>query len=153
MKNLLAVLLVLCLIIPAAADDATQTDWSGDYGVLGPVTNWGDQLDSSEHLSCKGSPGEVFLTSLEHPVGSGHDGIVSIHADDIDGDGDLDIMGAVYYDNRLIWWENTDGSGATWSQHVLESYFVGAWSIYSADLDGDADTDVIGVTPDTDIVA
>jgi len=78
---------------------------------------------------------------------------VSIHAADVDGDGDTDIMSVACYDNHILWWENTNGNGTSWTEHFIENYFVGAWSIYSADMDGDGDMDVLGAAPPIDFVA
>lgn len=33
-------------------------------------------------------------------------------AADLDSDGDLDVLVASYYDNRVTWFNNSDGNGA-----------------------------------------
>ena len=73
----------------------------------------------------------------------------------IDGDGDLDVLGAAddTGDNLIAWWKN-DGTplGANWNQYNIETSFNEAHSIYSADVDSDGDMDVIaaaGGTEDT----
>ena len=30
---------------------------------------------------------------------------------DMDGDGDLDVLSASYFDDKIAWYENTDGAG------------------------------------------
>ncbi|MCD4707291.1 MAG: VCBS repeat-containing protein [Candidatus Sabulitectum sp.] len=68
----------------------------------------------------------------------------SIYGKDIDGDGDIDVLGASYIDNSITWWENIGGSGFSWIEHPVSIDFAGAHSVYAADVDGDGNTDVIG---------
>ena len=46
----------------------------------------------------------------ERPVRSDFDGAWSVYAADVDGDGDMDILGAARYDSDIMWWEN-QGTG------------------------------------------
>lgn len=36
---------------------------------------------------------------------------------DIDGDGDVDILGTALLDGSITWWENTVGDGSSWTEH------------------------------------
>ena len=72
------------------------------------------------------------------------DGARSVYAADIDGDGDMDIMGAGGVAGDITWWENTDGSGTAWTEHGVDLDFDGAHSVYAADIDGDGDMDITG---------
>ena len=80
----------------------------------------------------------------EHTVDGYFNGARSVYSADINGDGDMDVLGASYGANEIIWWENIDGSGTSWTEHILDSYFSGASSVYSADIDGDGDMDILG---------
>jgi hypothetical protein len=44
-------LAIVSLYLPAFADDATQTDWSGGDGVPGPVTDWAEEFDTSSDIN------------------------------------------------------------------------------------------------------
>lgn len=45
--------------------------------------------------------------------------IRAIDAKDIDGDGDLDVLGAASVDEEIIWWENTAGDGSSWTKNIF----------------------------------
>lgn len=143
-------LAIISLTVSAFADDATQTDWSGGDGVPGPVTDWADQFDSSTDINWLGTPGELRLSSMpitpvEHIVEYGFDGARSVYAADINGDGDMDIIGAAWDDNDIFWWEN-DGSGYNWAYRGVDYNFTDACSVYAADIDNDDDMDIIGAS-------
>jgi hypothetical protein len=67
-----------------------------------------------------------------------------VQAVDIDGDTDLDILGAAYVGHQIAWWRNDGGDPLVWSKQVIGSSFTNACIAYSVDLDGDNDKDVIG---------
>lgn len=73
----------------------------------------------------------------------GTSGATDVQAVDIDGDGDLDILSSSYWDDKIAWYENTDGEGNFSSQHIINDDINGATSVYAADLDGDGDNDVV----------
>jgi len=133
------------------ADFATQTDWSGGPSVAGPVTHWGETFESSVDISWLSIPGQVSLSSIalatpiEHLVEGSFEDARAVCAADVDGDGDIDILGAAYIDG-VAWWEN-----GAWTEHTVDNSF---WAnfIYTADLDGDDDVDVLcaGYNPETD---
>ncbi|MEN8207788.1 MAG: T9SS type A sorting domain-containing protein [Candidatus Fermentibacteria bacterium] len=63
-----------------------------------------------------------------------------ISSADIDGDGDLDLMGVLIDDEDIVWWEN-EASGS-WDIHLVESILPGARTLAPADIDGDGDIDI-----------
>jgi hypothetical protein len=86
----------------------------------------------------------------EHIVDDNFNGASSVRAADLDGDGDFDICGAARFDNDITWWENVDGSGTNWTEHMVDTIFEGASSVYAADIDKDGYMDVIGAADDGD---
>ncbi len=67
-------IIVLILVSVSFSDTATQTDWSGGGGVLGPA---------------------------KYTVDSDFDGARSVYATNVDGDGYMDVIGAAdYADHR-----------------------------------------------------
>jgi hypothetical protein len=67
----------------------------------------------------------------------------SVYAIDIDGDNDMDVLSASIRDNKIAWYENTDGAGTFGAQNVISTDANKATSVYSTDLDGDGDMDVL----------
>jgi hypothetical protein len=66
-----------------------------------------------------------------------------VQAVDMDGDIDLDVLGAGYLSNQIAWWRNDGGDPIVWTRQVIGSGFVNACIAYAVDLDGDTDKDVI----------
>lgn len=65
-------------------------------------------------------------------------------AADIDGDGDLDVTGTASSVDNILWWENVTGDGMSWTQHDVSGFFDSPASAVAADVDGDADMDIVG---------
>jgi len=68
-----------------------------------------------------------------------------VHSADIDGDGDMDVLGAASEADDVVWWEN-DGTpeNGGWIKHTIDSNFNGACSVYSEDINNDGKIDVLG---------
>jgi hypothetical protein len=89
----------------------------------------------------------------QHLVGEMYWGARFIDAADVDGDGDLDLLGAseltdgIYeQDGDVTWFENVDGTGLVWTAHDLATDIDSAFDVHAADIDGDGDVDVVAST-------
>ena len=139
------VLLIALNAFEAYGNSATQSNWSGGPGVLGPVILWEEEFHLDNVVEWSDSVGSVtLLPPLELVIDGDFYGARSIHSGDIDGDGDMDVLGAGYSTDDISWWENVDGFGTIWTEHIITLSFDGAHSVYSEDIDGDGDMDVIG---------
>ena len=79
-------------------------------------------------------------------ISNSANGATSVYAADVDGDGDVDVLSASFVDDKIAWYENTDGLGTFGAQQVISINADGAWSVYAADVDGDADIDVLAAS-------
>jgi len=82
----------------------------------------------------------------EHTIAGDFNGATAVYAVDVDGDGDVDVLGAARYAGNITWWENDGSEGFT--EHTISSTFNGAYSVYAIDVDGDSDVDVLGAAQD-----
>ena len=57
----------------------------------------------------------------------------SVYAADLDGDGDLDVLSASEFDNKIAWYEN-NGTGGFGPQLIISTSASSANSVYAADL-------------------
>lgn len=89
---------------------------------------------------------------LEHEIEDNSDGAVSLHAVDLDGDGDIDLVAAARYAGQVTWWENVGGSGVTWTKRWIEGALEGVGDIQPADMDGDGDPDILGASQEQGMI-
>ncbi len=86
------------------------------------------------------------LFGAQQVITSLADGASSVITADIDGDGDADVLSASQSDDKIAWYENTDGAGNFGPQQVISGGAFASFSVQVADLDGDGDIDVIATS-------
>lgn len=74
----------------------------------------------------------------------------SVHAVDIDLDGDIDVLGAARYIHRIALWKNegtdVDTGKVNFTELIIDNDFKGAFSVHGADIDNDGYKDIIGAS-------
>jgi hypothetical protein len=115
---------------------AGDIDGDGDLDVLAGIGSFSTDVAWFENLDGNGTfgPPQTITAQASTPR--------ELQLADIDGDGDLDAVSASSGNDTVAWYENTDGAGTFGSQSVLSSSINGAWSLQTADIDGDGDLDV-----------
>jgi len=153
---ILVIPLVLLVPFEAYAGTAAQTDWAGGGGIFGPVIDWGNEFYVDTDIECYNSPSSILLQKtmspvpLEHTVDGAFDGAHSVCSADVNGDGYMDVLGAAFNTSDITWWENLDGSGTSWTEHIVDGDFVGVHQVSSADVNGDGYMDVLGASANDD---
>jgi hypothetical protein len=79
-------------------------------------------------------------------ISNAADAAYTVYATDLDGDGDMDVLSASFIDDKIAWYENTDGAGSFGAQNVISTAADGARSVYAADIDADGDMDVLSAS-------
>jgi hypothetical protein len=138
---------VLTFDIPATAKAGTviarfRLNTAGNLGVTGAAVD-GEVEDYAVTLNAPGVGGGTF--GAERPVSALGDGVWSVSAADVDGDGDMDLLSASFNDDEIAWMEN-DGN-EVFTRHIVNSTDAdGPRAVAAADLDGDGDMDVLSAS-------
>jgi hypothetical protein len=120
---------------------AADLDGDGDPDVVSAHSAT-DQIAWYENLDGAGTFGTERLISAET------DQPLSAFAVDVDGDGDLDVVSASRSDDKIAWYENSDGLGNFGTQRVISTELYMPYFATSGDIDGDGDLDVVGISLD-----
>jgi cysteine-rich repeat protein len=138
-------------VISTTADGATSVfatdlDGDGDTDVLS--ASWFDNK-IAWYENHGGSP----PTFTERVISTIASGAWSVYATDVDGDGDIDILSASEFDDKIAWYENNGLSPPTFTERVISATADGAFSVFATDLDGDGDIDVLSASFSDDKIA
>jgi hypothetical protein len=125
---------------------SSDIDGDGDNDVIGAC------FSTDEVLWYRNDGGNPINWS-EFPVSGNFNGAHKVVVDDLDRDGDSDILGAAYMGADIAWWRNDGGDPVLWELQIIDSYFAGALTLYPADFDNDGDTDVVGAGDISDDIA
>jgi hypothetical protein len=80
-------------------------------------------------------------------------GAQHIHADDLDGDGDQDLIAALELDDSILWYENRGGSPPAFALHYLSRNAPAVHAVYTGDADQDGDIDIFAAIEGTNTIA
>ena len=122
----------------ALAVVAEDLDRDGDMDLMAACAGAGTIVwyrNVTIHRSATFSPGHGVAPSLN--------AVPACATGDMDGDGDLDVVAADYSLNQVSWHENVSGDGSAWTTRILSNSVAGAYSVSTADVDGDGDLDVL----------
>ncbi len=125
---------------------AVDVDGDGDHDVVSAST-FDDKIAWYENLDGRGTFGEQRVVTTDADLA------IAIHASDIDGDGDFDLVSASSGDNKVAWYENLDGKGLFSAQKIVSLETARAFSVYTADLDNDGDPDILSASKDDNKLA
>ena len=86
-------------------------------------------------------------------IATSADGAHCVYVADMDGDGDLDIVSASFYDDTIAWYENDGAADPSWTAADIATSADGAEEVYVADMDGDGDLDIVSASWNDDTIA
>ena len=125
---------------------AADVDGDGDTDALS-ASKFEDKIAWYENTNGDGTAWTV------RTISSGADGAYAVFAADVDGDGDIDALSASNFDDKIAWYENTNGDGTAWTVRTITTGADGAFSVFAADVDGDGDLDVLSASYIDDRIA
>ena len=117
--------------------------WAGDLDDDGDTDVVGVAAEDDEIAWWRNEGGDPIQWS-EQVIDDQVDYPCRVEAVDIDHDGRLDVLAAIWTDREVAWWRNGGGDPIVWDKQIIRSNYTGAHGIHSADLDDDGDIDVIG---------
>jgi hypothetical protein len=79
--------------------------------------------------------------------------VSSLAVGDLNGDGDLDVVGALPGSNEIVRWRNQGCPGTSWSSATVASLSTAPVDVALGDVDRDGRPDVVAALPDADTVA
>lgn len=82
----------------------------------------------------------------ERTITTAASGAASVFAIDLDGDGDMDVLSASFYDSRIAWYENSGAADPTFTPRIVSETAGGALGVFAIDVDGDGDADVLSAS-------
>ena len=134
------------------AASAQQTDWMDGPVEFGPVSQFGSSFYADTNVDWYTTAGEMTcLLANRHTVSSSFSSAEVVCTADIDGDGDLDIIGGG--NNHITWWNNLDGSGTSMLPNNVTFSFHNISSVECADIDGNGTMDILGSAEYADAIS
>ncbi len=91
------------------------------------------------------------LTFTVNEISLNADASKDVFAVDMDKDGDIDVLSASDYDDKIAWYENNGKQ--SFSTHNIDTNADGANAVYALDLDNDGDIDVLSASDNHDRIA
>lgn len=86
--------------------------------------------------------GNGVIDTTKHVITTSLNRVQKVHSADMDNDGDIDVLSASGYDNKITWFENF-GGGVFSTQKIISSSAIFAGDVITVDVDNDLDNDVI----------
>ncbi|MEX0936893.1 MAG: VCBS repeat-containing protein [Pirellulales bacterium] len=119
----------------------------GELGVIGEAFD-GEVEDYQLTIDPPAAAEGAFFDP--RAIATDANGAESVHAIDLDGDGDTDAVSASSFDGKIAWYEN-DGD-QTFTTHTISTSAPGASAVYAVDVDGDGDVDLLAASAGDDTI-
>ena len=111
-------------------------DQDGDIDILGSSS-----IDNQ--VAWWRNDGGDPISWTEQIIGNNFLGAKCARVADIDKDGLLDVIGAAFYDDEIIWWRNSGGNPIVWEENIIVDDLDGSHRVELCDMDFDGDMDIV----------
>jgi hypothetical protein len=108
------------------------------YGYDGNEIGWLENINGQGSFSGL----QTITTDVDSPI--------QVFLADIDMDNDLDVVSTSLNDNKIAWYENTDGQGNFGPQLIISLDIIYPRTLFVQDLDNDGDNDILSSYWDND---
>jgi len=127
----------------AWAVDVADLDNDGDLDVVAALSD----LNQCAWYS---NNGDNTFTKI---IVAGGFQVVSVAVADLDGDSDNDIAAALWGSSEFVWYESNGHSVPTFTERLIDGDAFRARAVVVADVDGDANLDVVAASGGDDTIA
>ena len=140
---------LLAVAVGAARADVSQDDWSGGPVAPGPVAVWDSGFAASDDVSWRARPGLLALSTdapaspESHMFDDAFYNSFGVDAVDVDGDGDVDVVGAAAGSYKVLVWFNDGAAIPAWTRQQVGTDHPGATGVAIADFDDDGAPDIV----------
>lgn len=114
----------------------SDLDGDGDLDIVS-ASSGDNTIAWYENTDGLGTFGE--MTKISTNSSSAEFAIVS----DVDNDGDMDVLSASSGNDKVVWYQNTDGLGQFADEIIITQNAKGVQSIFSADINNDGHSDLL----------
>lgn len=86
---------------------------------------------------------DTVITFSKFVIDANATGIIYVDAADVDGDNDLDVLGASWQGNEVAIWKNGGGDPIIWEKVVVDDNITRAHEVHAGYIDADSLLDII----------
>ncbi|MFC2135583.1 FG-GAP-like repeat-containing protein, partial [Bacteroidota bacterium] len=115
-----------------------------------------DVIDSGHdvnRISYYQNDGSTPITFTKQIVDFTFTGAIFVDAADVNGDGNVDILGAAWEGNEIAYWLNDGNAPINWTKVSVDDTFNGAHEVKAADVNSDGFTDILGASAENHQIA
>jgi len=117
-------------------------DVNGDGNVDILCSGW-DYYGHNGEIAWWENDGQDSITWTKHLISDRFQQSPFIYGEDMDNDGDIDVVACGEENDEVLWWEN-NSSGEFISENMIDSNFSSAHTVITKDVDMDGDMDLLG---------
>ena len=140
-------------VSPIAAWGVHVADVDGDGDMDGVGGNRWDNTPEHKGVEWYENGGASPPAFTVRRISTGFVDAASVHAADVDGDGDTDVLSVDVFRDSVLWFENSGAHPPTWTLRTVTAAVDDPFSVFAVDLDDDGDVDVLSASSEDDTIA